>query len=91
MMYICICLLTPDLSELALGEDCPVSPLPPREREPRPGRQQGRGEAGVAMRVTMGVWQPREAGTQEGEHRRPRRVQSSTPIGRQIHPEALIG
>ena len=42
---------------------------------------------GVAMRV----WQPGQSGGEEGEYRRPRPVQSSIPIGRQIHSEALIG
>ena len=41
--------------------------------------------------VAMGVWQPGQSGGEEGEYRRPRPVQSSTPIGRQIHSEALIG
>ena len=65
----------PDLSELALGEDGAVSPLPPRQREAWPGRQQGRGQAGV--------WQREGEGAVE---RRPRPL-----IGRQIQPQLLIG
>ena len=80
------------LSELALCEDGAVPPLPSWQREARPGRQQGRGKAGmVTMGVTMGVWQPGQSGTEEGEYWRPRAVQASAAIGRQIHSEALIG
>ena len=45
----------------------------------------------VTMGVTMGVWQPGQSGAEEGEHWRPRAVQASAAIGRQIHSEALIG
>ena len=45
----------PDLSELPLGEDGAVSPLPPRQREAWPGRQQGRGQAGVWQREGEGA------------------------------------
>ena len=41
--------------------------------------------------VSMGVWQPGQSRGEKREHRRPRPVQSSAPIGRQIHSEALIG
>ena len=45
----------------------------------------------VTMGVTIGVWQPGQSGAEEGEYWRPRAVQASAAIGRQIHSEALIG